>query len=145
MKYYKTPEDKAAGKPAARALYHDKKNVEVECADDKGPDYEFIDALVRKAALDGQPGIKFGEEMTPEFANKLAAACVKYGMKMKGQPEMLLTVLRKQMSANIKILQNKPHGWLLIKKPELRPKAAKLFTVCMTTNYAICLKLRKRN
>ena len=49
MKYYKTPEDKAAGKPAARALYHDKKNVEVECADDKGPDYEFIDALVRKA------------------------------------------------------------------------------------------------
>ena len=89
MKYYKTPEDKAAGKPAARALYHDKKNVEVECADDKGPDYEFIDALVRKAALDGQPGIKFGEEMTPEFANKLAAACVKYGMKMKGQPEKI--------------------------------------------------------
>ena len=89
MKYYKTPEDKAAGKPAARALYHYKKNVEVECADDKGPDYEFIDALVRKAALDGQPGIKFGEEMTPEFANKLAAACVKYGMKMKGQPEKI--------------------------------------------------------
>ncbi len=73
MKYYKTPEDKTAGKPAARAVYHDSKNVEVECADDKGPDYEFLDALVRKAALDGQPGIKFDEEMTPEFANKLAA------------------------------------------------------------------------
>ena len=27
--------------------------------------------------------------MTPEFANKLAAACVKYGMKMKGQPEKI--------------------------------------------------------
>lgn len=41
MKYYKTEEDKTAGKPAARALYHDAKNVEVESTDDKGPDYEF--------------------------------------------------------------------------------------------------------
>lgn len=89
MKYYKNAEDQAAGKPAARALYSDNKNVEVECADDKGPDYEFLDALVRKAALDGQPGIEFDSEMTPEFANKLAAACVKYGMKMKGQPEKI--------------------------------------------------------
>lgn len=87
MKYYKTEEDKTAGKPAARALYHDAKNVEVESTDDKGPDYEFLDALVRKAALDGQPGIIFEDGMTPEFANKLAAACVKYGLKMKGQPE----------------------------------------------------------
>lgn len=87
MKYYKTEEDKTAGKPAARALYHDAKNVEVESTDDKGPDYEFLDALVRKAVLDGQPGIIFEDGMTPEFANKLAAACVKYGLKMKGQPE----------------------------------------------------------
>ena len=86
MKYYKTQEDKNADKPAARALYSDAKHVDVECSDDKGPDYEFLDALVRKAAIDGQPGINFEEGMTPEFANKLAAACIKYGLKMKGQP-----------------------------------------------------------
>ena len=86
MKYYKTPEDKNADKPAARALYSDAKHVDVECSNDKGPDYEFLDALVRKAALDGQPGINFEDGMTPEFANKLAAACIKYGLKMKGQP-----------------------------------------------------------
>ena len=89
MKYYKTQADKEAGKPAARALYSDAKHVDVECSNDKGPDYEFLDALVRKAALDGQPGINFEEGMTPEFANKLAAACVKYGLKMKGQPEKI--------------------------------------------------------
>ena len=87
MKYYKTQEDKEAAKPSARALYSDAKHVDVECNDDKGPDYEFLDALVRKAALDGQPGINFEEGMTPEFANKLAAACIKYGLKMKGQPD----------------------------------------------------------
>ncbi len=86
MKYYKTQEDKNADKPAARALYSDAKHVDVECSDDKGPNYEFLDALVRKAAIDGQPGINFEEGMTPEFANKLAAACIKYGLKMKGQP-----------------------------------------------------------
>ena len=86
MKYYKTLDDKNADKPAARALYSDAKHVDVECSDDKGPDYEFLDALVRKAAIDGQPGINFEEGMTPEFANKLAAACIKYGLKMKGQP-----------------------------------------------------------
>ena len=86
MKYYKTQEDKNADKPAARALYSDAKHVDVECSNDKGPDYEFLDALVRKAALDGQPGINFEDGMTPEFANKLAAACIKYGLKMKGQP-----------------------------------------------------------
>lgn len=89
MKYYKSEADKAANKPAARAIYSDDKHVEVESSDAKGADYEFLDALVRKAALDGQPGIEFDSEMTPEFANKLAAACIKYGLKMKGQPEKI--------------------------------------------------------
>ena len=125
--------------------------------------------------------------MTPEFANKLAAACVKYGMKMKGQPEKIdvsefadqLTPEQKadidKYNAGEKLYMDKysqkvaiakdyaAHGikeadvskykdpaeqaaWLAANKEAgITPKGGKAFTVCMTTNYAICLKLRKRN
>ncbi len=85
MDYYKTPEDKAAGKKAAAIEYTDQNNVVVEGE----PDYEFLSAMARKAKLDEKKGIAFDEEMTPEFKAKLAAACVEHGLKMKDGPQFI--------------------------------------------------------
>lgn len=85
MNYYKTPEDKAAGKKAAAIEYTDQNNVVVEGE----PDYEFLSAMARKAKMDEKKGIAFDAEMTPEFAAKLAAACVEHGLKMKDGPNFI--------------------------------------------------------
>ncbi|MFR1031150.1 MAG: hypothetical protein ACLSE6_00835 [Alphaproteobacteria bacterium] len=52
--------------------------------DDKA-DYEFLDALVRKAALDGQPGIIFEDGMTRNLPTNWHCLC--QIRTNEGQPE----------------------------------------------------------
>ena len=81
---YKTPADKEQGNKAASIHYTKPNEVTLETKEGQVPDFEFFDKLVLEAKKDGIPSVTFDGEMTPEFQARLAAACVKHGLTMKG-------------------------------------------------------------